>query len=130
MQNEPAKQITMPSFIQKTFGGLSKEYYYRHLFFGLVLASLNIYMGSKNPDGLPIGMMIFFLISMFLYPYARFVYESVMNYVVGENFFVFPAIVMLVMKIITMMMCYVFAIFIAPLGLAYLYYHTKNNPAE
>lgn len=46
----------------------------------------------------------------------------------GQNVFFINAIIMLVAKFITMVLCWLFAIFIAPIGLAYLYYyHTKET---
>ena len=72
---------------------------------------------------MPIGMMIFSIVSTFLYPYSRFVYESIVGFIMGENIFFVNAVFMLVTKFITMSVCWVFAIFVAPIGLAYLYYH-------
>ena len=62
-------------------------------------------------------------VSTFLYPYSRFVYESVVGFLMGENVFYFNAFVMLFAKLFTMLMCWSFAIVVAPIGLAYLYFH-------
>lgn len=70
-----------------------------------------------------IGMVLFTIVSTILYPYSRFVYESIVGFVMGDNVFYVNAIFMFVTKILTMAMCWVFAIVIAPIGLAYLYYH-------
>jgi len=114
--------------IKKTFGGLSKPYYFRHFAFGLVFVALFVFMSLKSPNGIPINGAILFAVNAFLYPYSRFVYESVVGFIVGNNVIVLPAFVMLFVKLMTMLLCFMFAIFIAPIGLAYLYYHhTKHG---
>ena len=95
------------SFIKKTFGGLSSPYYLRQLFFGAIFTALLIVL---------------------MYKYSRFVYESVADFIFGDNVFFVNALFLLVAKFITMLLCYGFAFVIAPLGLLYLYfYHTKNK---
>ncbi|CDH01724.1 hypothetical protein [Xenorhabdus bovienii] len=109
--------------LRKTFGGLNGSYFFRHLFFGMAISVLSIWLISKTPNASPIGMIIFSVINGLLYPYARFVYEQIMGFLMGENVFFINAIFMLVTKLITMILCWAFAIFIAPVGLAYLYFH-------
>ncbi len=46
-----------------------------------------------------VGNVIFFVINALLYPYARFVYEQVVSFIMGENVFI-NAIVMLMAKVI------------------------------
>jgi len=112
--------------IQKTLGGLSSRYYFRQFFFGLVVAALIFTMSTQGGRSIPIGVLLLTVINTLLYPYSRFVYESIVGFIMGENIFFVNAIFMLVTKFITMAMCWVFAIFVAPIGLAYLYYyHSK-----
>lgn len=113
----------MHPVLLKTFGGLTKAYYFRQLFFALIFVALFIFMFQQSPSGVPISVYIFLIVSSLLYPYSRFVYESVVGFVVGDNVFFVNVIFMLVVKYFTMALCFVLALFIAPIGLAYLYYH-------
>jgi len=113
----------MHPIIAKTFGGLSTQYYFRQFFFGALFFALMFFIMSKSPNPIQISLVIFMAISTFLYPYSRFVYESIVNFIMGENVFFVNAIFMLFTKLFTMLICWAFAIFIAPIGLAYLYYH-------
>lgn len=113
----------MRQVIAKTFGGLSIQYYFRQFVFGLIFPAFVYYTASKGTNPIQIGMVVLMLINTFLYPYSRFVYESVMNFIIGKNFFLVNALLMLVAKLFTMLLCWSMAIFIAPIGLAYLYYH-------
>lgn len=125
----------MHSILKKTFGGLSKEYYFRQLFFGALISiayGLLVYnLSQSHKSGsswlLPF-LFVWFTLSALLYPYSRFVYESIVDFVIGENWFLLPAVLMLFVKLLTMLICWGGAIFIAPIGLLYLYfYHSKNG---
>lgn len=113
----------MHPIIQKTLGGLSRQYYFRQFFFGLVVAAFFFFMSTNGGRSVPMSMLFFIVISTFLYPYSRFVYESIVGFIMGENVFFVNAIFMLILKFITMLACWMFAIFVAPIGLAYLYYY-------
>lgn len=113
----------MHPVIQKTLGGLSPQYYCRQLFFGLVVAALVLFASTQDGRSVPAGMLFFTVVSALLYPYSRFVYESIVGFIMGENVFFVNAVFMLITKFITMAMCWACAIFVAPLGLAYLYFH-------
>lgn len=116
----------MHPVIQKTLGGLSPQYYFRQFFFGLVVAAFIFFMSTQGGRSMPIGMLLFIVVNTFLYPYSRFVYESIVGFIMGENVFFVNAIFMMISKFVTMAMCWAFAIFVAPIGLAYLYfYHSK-----
>jgi len=113
----------MHPVIQKTFGGLSTQYYFRQLFFGLAIAAFIFFMSTQGGHSMPMGMVFLTVVSTLLYPYSRFVYESILNFIMGNNVFFVNATFMLIIKFMTMAMCWAFALLIAPIGLAYLYYH-------
>ena len=117
----------MHPVIEKTFGGLSLPYYLRQFVFGASISALMIFLSLRNPAGLSFGVLFISIISAGLYPYSRFVYESIVGFVVGENVFFVNVFLMLFTKIMTIILCWGFAIFIAPLGLAYLYFHHSKK---
>lgn len=121
--SHPNRKTSMHPIISKTFGGLSYQYYFRQFIFGLIFPAMLFVVQSYGTQSIPISMIIFFVINSLLYPYSRFVYESVVRFVMGENVFILNAIPMLFIKLMTMAMCWSAAILIAPAGLAYLYYH-------
>lgn len=121
----------MRDFLSKTLGGLERPYFLRHLFFGLcitVLLSWAMY-ASANPAKW--GNIFGFVICGLLYPYSRFVYESIITFILGDNVFFVNSLLMLTIKMITIIICWIFSVFIAPIGLIWLYfYHNKNNRIE
>lgn len=120
----------MHPIIQKTFGGLTRQYYTRQLFFGSLFLAFYLWFvfGTGHAGQQPAKAMIlsaWFVVNTLLYPYSRFVYESVVDFIVGSNVLFGNVFVMLFVKAITMALCWVFAIFIAPIGLGYLYYRNR-----
>lgn len=114
-----------PAFRQ-SFGGLTKAYYFRQFFFGAAMAAIIFELASKSPQGIRFGMAAFLIFNTLLYPYSRFVYKSTVEFITGRNVFFVNAIMMLIVKFMTMMLCFFLAIFIAPVGLAYLYIANRN----
>lgn len=112
----------MQSIFAKTFGGLSRPYYFRHFLFGLIFPAFFFFFVSHAGKPIPFPVVLFFIVNTLLYPYARFVYEGVMSFILGNNVFFVNAIMMLFAKFTTMLICWAFAIFIAPIGLVYLYF--------
>ncbi len=118
----------MNELVAKTLGGLSKEYYIRQFLFGLALSGIMLFMLMQREGDMPWYIFMLGIVNMFLYPYSRFVYESIVNYIMGDNVFFVNLVVIFFAKIITMIMCLQFAWVIAPFGLAYLYYyHNKEE---
>ena len=113
----------MHPVIAKTFGGLSLQYYVRQFLFGLVFPAFALFMLSRGPHPIQISVIALFIVNSLLYPYSRFVYEGVVGYLIGQNAFFVNVFFMLFVKAITMLLCWSFALFVAPIGLAYLYYH-------
>ncbi|MDT4290519.1 hypothetical protein RO575_13205 [Methylomonas sp. MO1] len=119
----------MHPVIAKTFGGLTRQYYFRQFVFGLIFPALIIYASSQSPthNALKAEAIAFFAINTVLYPYSRFVYESVVDFIIGKNVFFVNALMLLFVKIFTMLICWACAIFIAPVGLIYLF--VRNSKA-
>lgn len=121
----------MHPILAKSFGGLSTQYYVRQFLFGLIFPALLLFIlshGSK-PVAVPVTLLLYFAVNSFLYPYSRFVYESVVDYIVGRNIFILPALIVLFFKWMTMGLCWCLAIFIAPVGLLYLYVRNSRQSA-
>lgn len=123
------------SFLQKTFGGLSRSYYIRQFLFGLIffvyIVGMSYWADSQdgNIDLAKMSVTVgFSLVCQCLYPYSRFVYESIIGYIFGDNVLIVNAILMFLVKFFTMALCWMLAVFISPIGLIYLYfYHSKQE---
>lgn len=116
------------NIFSKTFGGLKLSYYLRHLLFGIAISAIPLVIGFNNSAGISFNILFVVTINALLYPYSRFVYEQIIGYIMGDNVFIVNAIMLLFTKLITIILCWGLSIFIAPIGLLYLfYYHTKQE---
>jgi hypothetical protein len=114
----------------KTLGGLNPSYYFRNFVFGLVMGGLTLLLLTHGDPSKPIRLELYasIAINTILYPYSRFVYESVIGFIIGDNIIIGNSIFILMVKSITMYTCWAASIFVAPAGLAYLYfYHSRSN---
>jgi len=109
--------------LSKTFGGLNSRYYFRHFVFGLIFPVLMYFASTSGNHAFPLKLIPMFILCSLLYPYARFVYESIVSFIMGDNVFFVNALIMLVVKLFTMMICWAMSPLIAPIGLLYLYFH-------
>lgn len=110
----------MKSIFLKTFGGLTASYLIRQYFFAILLGAFMLgflSLGeSEETRKIVNGPMIaFVVVNVILYPYARYVFDSIVSFVLGDNFFILPIPVMLMIKFFNIAMCFCFAIFMAPL---------------
>ncbi|EAZ92549.1 hypothetical protein [Crocosphaera chwakensis] len=109
--------------LRKTFGGLSLDYYFRHLIFSLFLTILFIF----SVEVYSIELFAFSFFNTFLYPYSRFAYRSGVNYLSGNEGLIINHFLILVIKFLTMLLCWGLALFIAPIGLLLLFlYHSQQ----
>ncbi|WP_253486600.1 hypothetical protein [Pseudomonas citronellolis] len=109
-----------------SFGGFSKKYLFRQLFFGSLFLALTVFDAINGGSNSSVGSVVLSLISTLLYPYSRFVYESIVGFMLGENLFDVNALLMLVVTFITIFIFWSLVIFVASGGLIYLcFYHYR-----
>ena len=113
----------MAGIISKTFGGLTLQYYFRNFVFGLAISAGLAFLALKGSSEPSMDFLALGVLNTFLYPYSRFVYESVVRFIQGGNVFFSGIGIWGILKIFSMLLCWAWAIFIAPIGLAYLYWH-------
>jgi hypothetical protein len=117
----------MRHFIAMTFGGLSLRYYLRQLFFGAGITALIVFVIIQGEGQLRMDQLVLLLVNALLYPYSRFVYEQAMGFLMGDNVFFVNAMMLLLAKTLTIALCWAFAIFVAPVGLAYLFFYHRRG---
>jgi len=73
-------------------------------------------------------IFVFLAISALLYPYSKFVYDSIMNFLLGGRAWAMPTIIYLPWAFFTRYFLWAGAFIVAPIGILFLYiYHTKNH---
>lgn len=122
----------MNSFLQKTFAGITRTFYWRQFLFGLLFYIPLMYQYLKllkAEDTYTSVFMILILSTMqFLFPYARFVYHSITDFLLGGNVLIVNVFIMLIYKFIMRAICWAFSPILALFGLIYLYfYHSRKE---
>lgn len=77
------EEVSMKEFLRCTFGGLKTSYLIRQYIFGVLIAACYFNAATSNGQVLSLGTMAMFAINTLLYPYSRFVYESIVEFVLG-----------------------------------------------
>ena len=108
------------------FKGLTIEYYLRQLFFGALFLGLFTWILLQG-DEIKYALLVFYVINTLLYPYSRFAYERIISFILGDTVLFSNIIVFTALKLITMVICWTFAIFIAPIGLLFIYFYQKRS---
>lgn len=110
------------------FKGLTKAYYFRQLFFGALIAAVFVWLLYFNDHvSRDIRILLLAFILTVLYPYSRFAYESIVNFIMGDNILITNTVLFLGVKIFTMIVCWLCAVFIAPIGLLFIYFYQKKS---
>lgn len=118
------------SIIRNSFGGLTKEYYFRNIFIGSlfgICAWLLIDVlekGSDNPKEFTtiITIKALIVLNSLLYPYSKFMYDSIWGIVLGDRVYAHSINpISIVFILIMRYLCWAFAILLAPLGLIVIY---------
>lgn len=114
----------MHPVLARSVGGLPPGYYVRQFLFGLLFPVVLFLFSThgKAVLALPLHLQVILALDTLLYPYSRFVYGSVVSYIVGDTVLVLPAFVYGAVKLFTMLFCWGFAFFVAPVGLVWLYF--------
>lgn len=103
------------------FKGLKPSYYWRHFVLGaivpVIIIGLQIYVGFSNPEistgTAVIGILSYIAGALFLlilYPFSRFAYESIVEFVMGNNVIISNALLFLTYKYISyaILLCFSF----------------------
>lgn len=111
----------MHPVIQKSFGGLTSQYYFRNLIYAFVIAAFFCSIASLGDTPLSFRLWFVLTVNTFLYPYSRYVYEKIIIFLTGDGVIVTKTFIGISVMLFTVLLCWSFAVFIAPVGLVYLY---------
>lgn len=117
----------MKALFLRTFGGLNRSYLIRQYIFAATLGIILLILYAKGNSHTNTFSLIYIVINIMLYPYSRYAYENIVEYIIGNNVFYFNALIMLVVKLFTMVLCFSFAVFVAPVGLAFLFFTQQRK---
>lgn len=100
----------------------------------VIIIGLQIYVGFSNPEistgTAVIGILSYIAGALFLlilYPFSRFAYESIVEFVMGNNVIISNALLFLTYKYISYAILLCFSFVIAPIGMIILFFYNKHQ---
>jgi len=116
----------MRKFLTTIYGTLSLSYLIKQYVFGGLMYALMLYANGASPLH-KTGVFIFLTLSLVLYPFAMFVYDSIINTLIDNWIIPVPAVLLLIWLPIKIVLIFVFAVLIAPIGILYLYVTRRRH---
>lgn len=115
----------MKNFFKNSFGGLEPSYLIRQYLFGLAFFSFMVSISLKS---MPPTFIVFLVANLLLYPFAMFVYDSIMGMILGNSGIITNIIISIIWVFFKVAIIFSFTIIIAPFGMLYLHFRAlKNN---
>lgn len=116
----------MRKFIATIYGTLSLSYLIKQYVFGSIMYALMLYANGANPIH-KTGVFICLTLSLVLYPFAMFVYDSIVDTLLGNWIVPVPAVLLLIWLPVKIVLIFAFAVLIAPIGMLYIYIVGRRN---
>lgn len=100
--------------------GIDRRYLIKSYIFGALIFSMFLYVLMLTGD-FHFIVFLFFLLNFFLFPFATVVWDDLIDLLLSGNQLLLPLLFVIPWKMFKMIILYMFAIVIAPIGLIYIY---------
>ncbi|MGL0936135.1 hypothetical protein ACSTEA_22540 [Vibrio vulnificus] len=112
----------MKQAILSAFGGLDKSYLIKQYAIGILVCVIYALIVRKYGQGFGLYAVVTFSLNTLLYPYSRYLFESLVKFVFGNTRFDKGAGILIAIKLLSIVFCWSAALFIAPFGLLYIHF--------
>ncbi|HEY9234781.1 MULTISPECIES: hypothetical protein [Phenylobacterium] len=117
------------SFLQRIFGAIDRRFLARSYVISFAIAGLLMWVRSRSETGDvadATAFYVFVTLNAALFPFAKLVWNELRDFLMGDNFILANAILVFGAKFIVNVMLWGCALFIAPVGVAYLWFRTRS----
>jgi len=111
-------------FFKRTFGTIDRRYLARSYLISMLYFCI-MFPFFLHPDLSPI-ITIFITLNTLLFPFSKIVWDASKAFVLGETIIVQNALALFVAKYLINAILWSASIFIAPIGIAYLFFKSKQ----
>lgn len=114
--------------MKRLFGGLDTRYMIRAYVLAVIFFAIMIAISvTKNTGASESAVVLgYFGLCTLLFPFAKLVWDQLKAIALGETFLILPIIFLYPAKVIVNLLLWSFALFIAPFGMAYIWFQTKE----
>lgn len=103
------------------FGSVDRAYLIRGwVIGGIFFALLLMASGGSNTS-----LTILYAINTVLFPFSKLVWDELKGFALGQTMLVLPALFLYIAKLFVNVLLWGFAIFIAPVGILWVWYRAK-----
>ncbi|MDR6623748.1 hypothetical protein [Caulobacter segnis] len=116
------------NIISRMFGAVQPRFLARAYFLGALFFAMTVWIQLQASHDLVRSVPVFllFAVSTLLFPFSKLVWNEARDFIVGDTVFFGNAIIVVFAKFLINAMLWSFAIFVAPLGMAYLWFRTRG----
>ncbi len=119
-------------FFKRIFGALQPAYLIRAYVISAAFMAFMVWFFTYMAKGAPLDhgriiTLVMFGIGALLFPFSKLVWDEIKRVMLGGNVFYLPIIFVLPLKLIVNYTLWCFSIFIAPLGIAYLWLRSRQS---
>ncbi|WP_282170912.1 hypothetical protein [Ruegeria atlantica] len=121
----------MNSFVAQVLGPLDRRWLFRAYLIGVLFLCMAVVVTFTREPNLSldanqriiaiIGALTVFVLNTALFPFAKIVWDSIRSFILGDTFLVTSTMFLFVGKFLVNFMLWTAAIFIAPIGIGYLW---------
>lgn len=115
--------------LKRALGGLNRGWMVRAWVIAAVFYGLMIFISlqGEKPLAERAAVMGYFGLCTLLFPLSKLVWDQLKGFVLGDSFLILPVIFLWPAKLVVNLFLFAFAVFVAPFGLAYLWFATKEG---
>lgn len=115
--------------IKSIIGELDSDYLRRNYIIGGSWGAFFILslVSSSEDNMFTLAAVLYFSLCIYLFPFAAYVWDGIVNVVLGDTVIFLPLLIMLMWKTTKVGMLFTFAVFVAPLGIVYLLFQQKKR---
>ena len=106
-------------FLTKLFNGIDRQYLIKSYVIGAI-CTIIVWQLQAQVGNHSFGMILYFGISLVLFPFATIVWDDFIALMAGGMAFILPLPIMLIWKVFKIGLLYMFSVFIAPIGIIYI----------
>ena len=120
------------NFIKRIFGAVQPRYLIRAYVLSAAFMALMVWMMATDgaqPLHDRATTLAVFGVGALLFPFSKLVWDEIKRVMMGETVFFMNAIILMFLKLVVNLFLWSFSIFIAPLGILYLWFRSRNAAA-
>ena len=121
------------NFIKRIFGSVQPGYLIRAYVLSAAFMAFMTWMMLSLDGAKPMhdraATLAVFGVGALLFPFSKLVWDEIKRVMMGETVFFMNAIVLMVLKVLVNFFLWGFSIFIAPVGILYLWFRSRNAAA-